>query len=71
LRKLVFAVGGAVIGIVIGFVAVAGLIVAIRFGGEMTGVAAVDLGLFIGAPIGGIAFASIGLWLARTRRLRD
>jgi hypothetical protein len=70
MRPLVFSFVGAATGIVIGFFAVAGTVVALRLGGEMAGVAALDLGLLFGAPLGGVTFALLGVWLSGTNWLR-
>jgi hypothetical protein len=67
LRRKVFTFAGAVVGSAIGFFAVAWFIVANRIGGEMRAIPAMEFGLLIGAPIGGLAGAILGRWLTRAR----
>jgi hypothetical protein len=62
-RRKVFTFGGVVVGSAIGFIAVAWFIVENRIGGEMRAIPALEFGLIIGAPIGGLAGALLGRWL--------
>lgn len=66
-RKRLFVFASAVAGGAVGFVAVAWLVVQNRIGGEMRAIPALEFGLLLGAPIGGVAGAILGVWLTRTR----
>ena len=67
LRKNVFTFAGAVAGSAIGFLVVAWFIVENRLGGEMRAIPALEFGLLLGAPVGGIAGAILGRRLARAK----
>jgi hypothetical protein len=66
-RKPAFIVVGAVAGSAIGFLVVAWFVVANRVGGEMRAIPALEFGLIIGVPVGGLAGALLGRVLARIR----
>jgi cell division protein FtsX len=73
-RTVAFAVMGFLVGAVIGFALVFCIILFIgqsarRPFGEMAGVAAIDLGVFFGAPGGALLLGALGARLgARSRR---
>ena len=66
-RRKVITFAGAVVGSTAGFLVVAWFIVENRIGGEMRAIPALEFGLLLGAPVGGIAGAILGRRLARAK----
>ncbi len=66
-RKRLFVFASAFAWSAVGFLAVAWFIVQNHVGDEMRAIPALEFGLLVGAPIGGVAGALLGVWLTRSR----
>ena len=63
MKILLTALGGILIGPVVGFFGSGPVFHAIYYKGCMTGLTVLNKGLTVGAPIGAVTFAVIGFWL--------